>query len=87
MDPLLCLVGFSIKIWKILFYYQSKKLIKLNINKINTYFIRTDRNKRFYDFYKNFNFEKVKSTKNKDFYSARINSIDEKEHFISKVTF
>ena len=64
----------------------KKKLIKLNINKINTYFIRTDRNKRFYDFYKNFNFEKVKSTKNKDFYSARINSIDEKEHFISKVT-
>ena len=62
----------------------KKKLIKLNINKINTFFIKTDRNKRFYNFYKNFNFEKIKSTKDKDFYSAKINNISEKQHFISK---
>jgi len=61
----------------------KKKLLKLNVKKINAIFIQTDRNRRFYDFYDSFNFKKIKKIKNKFFYSIQTQYIKDKKNYIS----
>tara|TARA_Y100000590_G_C15721037_1_gene1013553 strand:+ start:312 stop:2111 length:1800 start_codon:yes stop_codon:yes gene_type:complete len=61
----------------------KKKLLHLKIKKLTTFFIRTDRNKRFYNFYENYNFIKFKKEKNKIFYKILVENIKESKTYIN----
>ncbi len=61
----------------------KKKLLHLKIKKLTTFFIRTDRNKRFYNFYENYNFIKFKKEKNKIFYKILVENISESKTYIN----
>jgi FkbH-like protein len=62
----------------------KKKLLSLKIKNLTTFFIKTDRNKRFYNFYENYNFITLKKTKEKIFYKIIVKKIKENKVYISK---